>query len=202
MAGVTYPTTWTELCNAALSRLNVGQISDFDTDEGKLAAACREHLGPLLEEILTGYDWNGLSTRAELPENVTPPAFGYAHAFDLPADFMRFCGEDSPEIDTDGAYLVEGKQILTDAEEVYIRYVYRPTDPTDLPRYLVPAVIAGLAAALCKPLTSSDALLAIVRDEYKNPTLGALVKAQAADARQSQQPIPNQAGHVWYDEVR
>lgn len=199
MAGPTLPTTWTELCNAALARLHVGEITDFDTDTGNLADSCQLHLPLILEEILSGHDWNGVSTRAELTENETPPAFGYDHAFDLPADFVRFCGEDEADVE---AYIVEGAQILTNAEEVYLRYVFRPAAFSDLPAYILPAIVAGLAARLCKPLTSNDKLQAEVQAEYDHPLTGALMRARASDARFNQQIPPNQEDHVWHDELR
>jgi len=199
MAGPTLPTTWTELCNAALARLNVGTISDYDSDTGPLAVSCRRHLPLILEEILAGFDWNGVSKRAQLNENATPPTFEYDHAYDLPTDFVRFCGEDDEDVEE---YIVEGKQILTDADAVYIRYVFRPATFSDLPAYILPAVVAGLAARLCKPLTSNDRLQAEVQDEYENPATGALARAQAVDARFNQSIPPNQETHIWHDELR
>jgi len=199
MAGPTLPTTWTELCNAALARLNVGEISDYDSDTSNQAKQCRLHLPLLIEEILSGFDWNGVSTRAELTENETPPDFEYDNAFDLPSDFIRFCGEDDQGVDE---YIVEGDQILTNAGEVFIRYVFRPAEFSDLPVYILPAFVAGLAAKLCKPLTSSDALQRSVQSEYADPVVGALAKAQAVDARFNQQIPPNQEDHIWHDELR
>jgi hypothetical protein len=199
MAGPTLPTTWTELCNAALARLNAGQISDYDSDTSNKADQCRLHLPLILEEILGCHDWNGVSKRAELNENATPPDFGYDHAFDLPADFIRFCGEDEQDVDE---YIVEGNQILTDAEEVYIRYVFGPAAFSDLPGYILPAIIAALAARLCKHLTSNDALQRQIQTEYEDPAFGALARAKSADARFNQQISPNQEDHVWHDELR
>ena len=199
MAGPTLPTTWTELCNAALARLNVDEITDYDTDNGPIAVKCRLHLPLLIEEILGGYDWNGISKRAELTENETPPDFGYDNAFDLPADFIRFCGEDDEDVDE---YIVESGQILTNAEEVYLRYVFRPATFSDLPAYILPAFIAGLAARLCKSLTSNDVLQKSVQQEYETPVIGALARAQAADARFNQSIPPNQEDHTWHDELR
>jgi len=199
MPGPSYPTTWTELCNAALNRLQVGEITDFDTDTTNLGDACRQHLPLLIEDVLTGYDWNGLSKRAELVENETPPEFGYDHAYDLPSDFMRFCGEDEPDVDP---YVVESGQLLTDAGEVYIRYVYLPTALSGFPHYLIPALVAGLAARMARGLTSSDALQKAVSNEYEQPIIGALARAKQADARLNRAVPPNQEDHVWHDELR
>jgi len=199
MAGPTLPTTWTELCNAALARLHVGDISDYDSDSSNIADSCRLHLPLILEEILAGFDWNGVSKRAELSENETPPAFGYDHAYDLPSDFVRFCGEDNVDVEE---YIVEGNQILTNADEVYIRYVFRPAAFGDLPAYILPAIVAGLAARLCKPLTSNDKLQAEIQREYNDPVVGILARVQAVDARFNQSIPPNQGDHIWHDELR
>lgn len=200
MAGdISFPASWTDLCNHALGRLGHQLISNIVTDQTPHAAYCRLYLGAVIEEILGQFDWNGASRRIQLAESAESPVFGFAHAYQLPADFLRLV---SAETDAE-PYKVEGDRLLTDAEEVYLVYVFRPSEPNQLPHYLKKAIISGLAYRLTTPLSSNEQLKMEIKQEYLDPTLGSLEEARRTDARHSDpETVAEQNGYDWYDQLR
>ena len=191
---VAYPSSWTEVCNLALGRLGTRQI--ISLLEGTPAANyCNQFLGEAIHEVLGEYDWRRMRKRAALARLAAVPAFGYAYTYALPSDFIR-----PVEVAT-GAdhYSIEEAGLLTDAETVYLTYVYAPQEPTNVPPYLRRAFAIRLAFLLTTPLASDEALAARIAAEDK----GAFGAALAADGKQSDVEIIDvERGYVFYDELR
>ena len=61
-------TTKKETCNLAISEIGneLAQISDFDTDTGKVARQCRLHYQPTLDELLRMHVWGCSRSREDL----------------------------------------------------------------------------------------------------------------------------------------
>jgi len=192
---ITYGESWVELCNRARGKLGAGSIANLN-EGSKLANYCGLYLGDAISTVLGGYDWRALRTRLQLAASVTVPAYGYNYEYNLPADFERLIEVENGGYD----YSVENGKILTDADEVYITYVARPTnDPAKLPDTLKRALTSELAVALSLPLTSGDALyqrLLIERDRD-------LQRAREADARTTEDMLgAEERGYTYYDELR
>lgn len=149
--------TGVSICSNALLMLGAQTINDFNepTDRARLAA----NLYPTVRDgLLRTHPWNCTIKRALLAPDATPPAFGYANQFELPADFLRVLevGEAGQQID----YLVEGRSILADATSVQLRYVYLNEVENTWDANLVELLTLAMAAAMAYPMTQSAALQA------------------------------------------
>jgi len=102
-----------------------------------------------------------LIERLQLAVSATPPVYGYSYAYALPADLITLIEVTRNEEE----YRIEGANLLTDATEVYIKYIKRPADPSTLPGYIKRAISTHLAFLLTTPLTSSDQLRGILAAE-------------------------------------
>jgi hypothetical protein len=77
-------------------------------------------------------------------------------------------------------YQIVNRQLHSDAEEVVLRYLFRPSEG-DFPPFFVSALVARLAAEFCLPLTENstraERLIALADDELR---LARLVDSQQA----------------------
>lgn len=147
--------TGVSICSNALLMLGAQTINDFNEplDRAKLAA----NLYPTIrDDLLRTHPWNCTIKRALLAPDATPPAFGYANQFELPADFLRVLevGQAGTQID----YLVEGRSILADATSLQLRYVYLNEVENTWDASLVGLLTLAMAAAMAYPITQSTAL--------------------------------------------
>lgn len=149
--------TGVSICSNALLMLGAQTINDFSdpVDRAKIAA----NLYPIIrDDLLRTHPWNCTIKRALLAPDATPPAFGYANQFELPADFLRVLevGQAGQQID----YLVEGRSILADAVSVELRYVYLNEVENTWDASLVGLLTLAMACAMAYPITQSSALQA------------------------------------------
>lgn len=195
---VEYPQSWTDICNQALARLGVSLLSNVQTDTSNQAMYCRLFLGDAIEAVLGKHDWRAASKRAQLGLLSETPVYGYDHAYALPADCIR-----PYRVETGAgvfrAFSIESGKLITDAEEVWLTYVARPTDPTTLPTYLRRAIQGQLAAMLAPPMTSSDQLAIRIIAQADQDLKDAI--AAEADNR-PQESLADQLGSTWSDELR
>ncbi|SCW91772.1 hypothetical protein [Pseudomonas sp. NFACC05-1] len=149
--------TGVSICSNALLMLGAQTINDFNDqlnlDRAKLCA----NLYPTVrDDMLRQHPWNCCIKRAVLAPDAAAPAFGYEHAFELPADFMRVLevGTAGQQID----YLVEGRSIQANTTVLELRYVFRNEVESTWDSSLVKLVTLAMAAVLAYPVTQSAAL--------------------------------------------
>lgn len=151
--------TPTEIANLALSRLMAPPISDILEDLPE-ARICRAHYESVRDALLRAHPWAFATTRAELTPG-PDPAFGWAFAYRLPADFVRlnsFNGRDARLCEND--YTIEGAEILTNAKLARITYVRQVVDPNEFDATFTDALVLKLAAAIAMELTGDSQRLA------------------------------------------
>lgn len=169
--------TGVSICSNALLMLGAQTINDFSdpVDRAKIAA----NLYPIIRDgLLRTHPWNCTIKRALLAPDATPPAFGYANQFELPADFLRVLevGQAGQQID----YLVEGRSILADAVSVELRYVYLNEVENTWDANLVELLTLAMAAAMAYPITQ----FAAVRDSLRQELEYAKKVARAVDGQE------------------
>jgi len=106
-----------DICNLALSLLNVSPIVSIDTPENQTAELCALWYDQVRREALRRHPWNFAIKRAVLAANATAPAFGYQSAFDLPSDYIRLTQLNETDGYNDMAvkpdrYRIEDNQVL------------------------------------------------------------------------------------------
>lgn len=173
------------ICNAALQLIKHSkQITSLEQGI-KEANACEVIFVELRDTLLASHNWNFAEVRAELtsdPDNV--PAFEWDYFYEFPGDFLRL----HQAFDNDAGrgtfqHRIEGHGIVTDATNVYIKYIRRVTDPNIMPppfRVALSKLIASrLAVALSQSASRSDSL-------YKQYIDEDLPTAKSSDSIQDQ----------------
>ena len=167
-----------QICNLALSAIGEEQVQSLDDDNenARLCALCFE---PSRDAVLRGYPWNRAMDRAQLASLTEAPAFGYDYQYELPVDCLRvfrLLDADLLEIEE---YRVEGRKILCNAEApVYLQFVKRLEDSTDMDPLLARAVAALLAHDISYRRSSSLSLRQTLWTAFEE----ALKLARDADA--------------------
>lgn len=192
-----YPSSWTDIANQALGRLQSKLISNI-TESSSIANYCKLFIGQAIEDVFNEEDWVSTIKRQTLDQLTETPEFGYSYAYQMPGDFLRIVeggGIESLGVD----YSIEGDKLLTDEDEVELAYVARPEDPTKIAPHLRKAITTRLAYLLCIPLTSNETLAARVASEYNE----SIINARSAEGkRKKENTVADDLGFTWSDELR
>ncbi len=192
-----YPSSWTDIANQALGRLQSKLINRID-EGGTPANYCQLYLGEAIEDVYNEEDWVSAIKRMILTQLTEVPEFGYDHAYQMPVDFLRLV--EGGGIESQGEdYSIEGNQLLTDADEVEIAYVARPEEPTKIAPHLKKAISTRLAFLLCIPLASSEETTSRVAAEYNDSIRAA---RSAEGKRKKETTVADDLGFTWSDELR
>ncbi|MNJ17904.1 hypothetical protein D3C77_121950 [compost metagenome] len=171
--------TAVSICSNALLMLGAQTINDF-ADQANLdrAKLCANLYPSQRDTMLRAHPWNCCIKRVVLAPDAEAPVFGYAHAFQLPADCLRVL-----EVGTGGCqidYLVEGKSIQADTTVLELRYVYRNDVESSWDAHLIDLMTISMAAVLAYPITQSTS----ERDSRKAELVQALRQAKAVDGQE------------------
>lgn len=152
----------TGVCNIALVKIGVDPISDINDPTNKPSRTCLALWEGNRDAVLEATKWKCASKRAELTQLEDAPLFDWDYQYQLPADYIRMIAakDNIP-------YLIEGDKLLSDEEEVFIRYVYRLTTTGSYHPTLIEAMAARLASELAIPLKASPALRASMFQEFQ-----------------------------------
>lgn len=172
----------TEICNLALMRLGSGPVESLD-ENSKKAIALRNCFPLVRDIVLRGHPWNFAIQRATLAQISTPPIFGYAYAYQLPADCLRALGLVNTEgtLDPSLTYEIQGTQLLTDEISAGIKYIRQVTAPGQFDAAFCSALASRLASEVAYHLTGSAAMKKQMMDEYKEE----LREARSIDAQEN-----------------
>lgn len=153
-------TSIVDLCNQALSAVPARHIVSFN-DNTRSAKECRTHFTQALEEVAGSGAWNFATKRVRLTE-ISAYQKGWKKAFQAPDD-MAFplrvmpseCGGHLRRWET-LPFDYEGKRFWAHDEEVWLEYVSRSPEYSDMPAHFRKAVIDTLASRLIVPITGND----------------------------------------------
>ena len=180
--------TETEICNMALGRLGAKRISDFaDTNEANLQSVqCRLHYVQTRDALLRSHWWRFARYRVQLSENTTAPTFEFDNAFDLPSDFLRlwikpFEDNNWGLNNTDRTFSMEGKQLLTNEDSVYLRYIRRVTDPAEFDPLFIEVLVLKLAIKMVMPISQDKELYQMLYQEMRD----VLARVRVVDKRET-----------------
>jgi hypothetical protein len=166
------------ICNSALVKLGATRIVQL-TEGSKNANLCSEQFEKVRDDLLRSHVWNFAIKRAKLAMLAETPAFGFDAAFQLPSDFLRVA---SVHPDAAGGattpYRIEGRQLLSNAGSIYLRYIYRVTDPNAMDVHFREALAWALALDLSIPITQSNSMRQMMDEGLRMQ----LAKAKSVDA--------------------
>jgi hypothetical protein len=158
----------TGICNLALDLLAEAPIASL-ADDRRIARWCARNYDTARDSLLRKAPWRFAIKLAELPA-ATAPVFGWANAYDLPADCLRalpLTVNGAPE----GAIIaseVIGRRLETDAAApLRLRYIFRNTDVADYPADFVEALSAALAMKMAHWLTGKSGYFQIAQTVWR-----------------------------------
>jgi hypothetical protein len=166
------------ICNSALIKLGASTITSL-TEGSKNANLCGEQYGKTRQALLRQHPWNFAIARAKLAQLAAPPPFEFAHAYQLPSDWLRTLAVSDNEGGVGAIeYRIEGRTLLAGADDVYLRYVKDETDPNAMDASFREALAFALAADLAIAITQSST----TRDQMLQGLNAALLAARSIDA--------------------
>lgn len=170
------------ICNAALQLIKNTKSITALTQGTKEANACEVVFDELRDTMLECHNWNFATKRVQLARLADAPAFEWDYQYQLPADYLRVVrlSENSDARD-DCPYRIENGKVLSDASELYLRYVARVEDPNLMPATFRTAMSKLLASRLAVALAQSAALSKEMYAQYTNEDLPT---AKSADSIQ------------------
>ena len=148
------------MCNSALNLLGASTIANL-TDDTKNARLCNQRYEPVRNRVFRSHAWNCLHKRLQLAQNSTAPVVEYDHAYALPSDCLRVLKIHNGTTDSIASaldYKLEGRNIVTDIDTVFLIYIALDTDPNNYDTYLRESISHQLAADLCYAITNNATL--------------------------------------------
>tara|TARA_R100001082_G_scaffold95588_1_gene62853 strand:- start:64 stop:684 length:621 start_codon:yes stop_codon:yes gene_type:complete len=179
-----------DICNHALLKIGADTISSLDTASNTTEATiqsakfCNILFDQALEEVLRMHKWNNAMKRAQLTRLTDAPAFKWKYKYLLPSDCVRVVNlyDSTDAYDDQTQWVVEGKNILTDYEKVYLSYVSKPQDVSTLNSFVTQCVIQNLAIKLSVPMQLDEGLQNNLLQEF---TIQILPQAKSIDAQEN-----------------
>lgn len=143
----------TGIANVALRLLKANRIVSL-TDGSNNANAANDVFTEVRDDLLRAHNWNFATQRQKLAKSATAPVSGFDNAFPLPSDWIRTVNvhDNDAEAGPPPFYreeeLDDGGVIVTDVDELWVRYVYRVTDANRMASDFRMAFAYALALAI------------------------------------------------------
>jgi hypothetical protein len=167
-------TSEVQICNSALLKLGADRITSM-SDDTKSGRACNEQYAKLRDELLGSHPWNFATARVELAQVSTTIPFGFEYAYQLPSDCLRVL-----EADTDYAWKIEGRYLLSDDSAMNIKYITQVTDVSKFSPMFCEALSLRIAADLAFHISNSASLTELMMAAYEKK----LREARSYDAQE------------------
>jgi len=191
-----------DIVNVTLRALGGTRITSL-TDGSPNANAANDVYDLVRDQVLRAHPWNFATMRAQLAELGSTPAFGYDHQYALPSDWIRTISVHDNDAGLGGIDYKEEtysgqRVILANADQVYLRYVGRVTDPNLYPPDFIIALAVELGVRLAPAIPNSIS----AKEDLEREVKGLLLGAKSADAmNQSPEKRPGgswvTARHGW-----
>ncbi len=163
--------TVTQICNLSLAKVGdeASQMTSLD-DDSKEANLCKKFYEPTLRELLESNTWKFSIERTKLSRSTSTPAFEWDYIYPLPADCIRPLtirdySNTNRSYKYNSEWDVSGKNIVTNAESVYLSYVKYIEDPNSMTALFIRCLYTALASKLAYPLTEDPKLVRLFEDE-------------------------------------
>ncbi len=171
-----------DVVNVALRRVGSTRIIAL-TDDTASATVAEDLFDEVLDDLLRQHAWNFATKRVKLAQLTETPAFEFDHAYTVPADWIRTVSV-HPNSAGAGTMFYREEQvddkrvIVTSADEVYLRYVARITDPNFWPPDFRNAMSMTLARDFAIPLGNSNTM----HVNFSNLSRSAIARARSSDS--------------------
>lgn len=141
------------ICNAAIALLAGTPITSLSDTESREAVLCNSLYSVARDEMLEAADWTFAVKRVQLA-SAGAAEFLWDYRVLLPGDHFRTLGVWTDDNFLRRAkYAQEDREILVMDVPIYLKYIFRVTDPVKFSPLFVKALYTDLASKLCVPLT-------------------------------------------------
>jgi hypothetical protein len=182
----------TEIASNALTKLGAESITSLDDDDTQRARLCRAYYPNTRDAVLRAYPWRCATVRANLALDAdTPIGDDWEYQFQLPV--LPYCLRILKVDDGDTPYTVEGRFVLSNESEMYIKFIKRMEDTGAYDSLLQEAIECRLAAELAYPVTGSPKLIQAMWALYE----AKLREARTVDGMEAPLEICESNSLVW-----
>ena len=167
------------IVNSAGRKIGVkNRVISLD-DGSPLANLGADRYEEIRDEILRGHPWNFAMARAKLARATEEPGFEFTYKYVKPTGWVRTIGVFNNDAGTGWVdYKEEGGHILSDAEDLYLRYVQKITDPNLMTPDFRECIAIQLAEEGAISITNSKGMA----EKWERKLPKALNKAKSTDA--------------------
>lgn len=174
-------TAETDIANAALTKIGATRITSF-TDGSKNADRISIQYPFVRDDLLRRHNWNFATKRIKLARSSSTPVSGFDYAYPLPADWIRTVSVSDSDDGVSGVtyreeMLSNQRCLLTDSDQVYLRYIAKIEDPNAMPADFHMALIVALARAVAVSIANSNTM----EDQLRAEAELALNRAKSSD---------------------
>lgn len=189
----------TSICNMALDKLGATRITDIDTDQSTEAIKCQTHFEQTRDALTESHTWRFASGRKKLSQDTVDPDFEYDNQFILPTDYLvqKSVWNGFGPRSTVFSYSLEGDRLLTNEDEINLRYIKRVTDPTKFDPLFVEVFILKLALKLVALAGANPKMTETIGRE-----LAGIMPSVRARSRQETENIGRNDLRTWNDARR
>jgi hypothetical protein len=150
--------TRTQIANNALSYLSAGSIVNLNDDDAK-ARAINGIFDQAAKEVIRTHRWSCCIERAQLSQlsasTLQSGNFGYAHAYQLPTDCLRILDiNGEPWSEKAEFFDLNGRQLLSDLGEIFLRYVKWEDDVSQWDPLLADVISVKIAMKVARQITT------------------------------------------------
>lgn len=176
----------TSVCNKALTLCGAAPITNI-TDDTNNARVLNRVYEIARQSILTECRWNFATTRSTLSVSTVEMPWdhtGEAYVYVRPADALRVFETSDPN----ATWREEGDYIISDTNDLGIKYVYDHDDPSKYPSSFAEAFIDKLCSDICFMILNSASKAEGFLKKYEGVSLPKAMSVNAQTGTQ-QEPI-------------
>lgn len=142
------------LCSRALLKIGAQPVASLEEGTAEAEVAANIYPG-IRDALLSAHPWSFATGQASLPRLTGVPVADYAHAYQLPAGFLRALSAGNGGRGRGVPYRLHEDRLHSDAEPIVLTYIFRPEE-SSFPPFFAAALVTRLAAEFCIPLTESS----------------------------------------------
>ena len=168
-----------DICNHAIGLCGSSDFIQSLTDNKVSAKRCDRFLAGAVERVLRSHNWASATVVVELAQNTDAPDTEWDYSYTIPHDCIKVVNVygDSEGYSPYDRWEPVKRNIHTDLNSVWLKYVQFPEDYSDLDVLLSTAIAYELAMLLAPTYIKNPEVFAIL----SNAQIRALSRAKAMD---------------------
>ena len=155
-------TSKVSICNTAITYLGLRPIDSL-TSGRKEAIACNREFDGCVRSLLVIHPWNFAIKRAAAALADDVYRYGYTYRYTLPADCLRVLYTNDKDY---VEFVVEGRQLLSNFDLEWIKYIYDNKDISTYPAYFVKLLSMYLAWTISYEMLQSPSYTRSLNESY------------------------------------